>query len=191
MSSSALCVMTDFRKVPVATVGPDATLGQATDEMIAHGVRLLIVVEAERVLGLITARDTQGERPVQIVRERRLRFDDLRVRDLMAPLETMDLLELGRVMHAEVGDIVATLKNWGRQHALVGESDPTTGATRIRGVFSATQIGRQLGLPVQTSTLPGPSRRSRPPCRRNIERGFRVAAGGQACARSHRRFPYF
>jgi CBS domain-containing protein len=150
MSSSALCVMTDFRKVPVATVGPDATLGQATDEMIAHGVRLLIVVEAERVLGLITARDTQGERPVQIVRERRLRFDDLRVRDLMAPLETMDLLELGRVMHAEVGDIVATLKNWGRQHALVGESDPTTGATRIRGVFSATQIGRQLGLPVQT-----------------------------------------
>lgn len=150
MSSSALCVMTDFRKVPVATVGPDATLGQATDEMIARGVRLLIVVESERVLGLITARDTQGERPVQIVRERGGRYDDLRVRDLMAPLEAMDLLELGRVMHAEVGDVVSTLKNWGRQHALVGEKDPTTGATRIRGVFSATQIGRQLGLQVQT-----------------------------------------
>ncbi|MCA1790451.1 MAG: CBS domain-containing protein [Thioalkalivibrio sp.] len=150
MSSSALCVMTDFRKVPVATVGPDATLSQATEEMIARGVRLLIVVEAERVLGLITARDTQGERPIQIVHERGVRYPDLRVRDLMAPLETMDLLELGRVMHAEVGDIIATLKNWGRQHALVGERDPTTGAMRIRGVFSATQIGRQLGLQVQT-----------------------------------------
>jgi len=150
MSSSALCVMTDFRKVPVATVGPDATLSQATEEMIARGVRLLIVVEAERVLGLITARDTQGERPIQIVHERGVRYPDLRVRDLMAPLETMDLLDLGRVMHAEVGDIVATLKNWGRQHALVGERDPATGAMRIRGVFSATQIGRQLGLQVQT-----------------------------------------
>jgi len=150
LSSSALCVMTDFRKVPVATVSPDATLGQATDEMIARGVRLLIVVDAERVLGLITARDTQGERPVQIVQQRGLRFDDLRVRDLMAPLETMDLLELGRVMQAEVGDIVATLKNWGRQHALVGEKDPSSGGMRIRGVFSATQIGRQLGLQLQT-----------------------------------------
>lgn len=150
MSSSALCVMTDFRKVPVATIGPDATLGQATDEMIARGVRLLIVVEGEGVLGLITARDTQGERPIQIVHDRGVRYPDLRVRDLMAPLETMDLLELSRIMHAEVGDIVATLKNWGRQHALVGEKDSATGVTRIRGVFSATQIGRQLGLQVQT-----------------------------------------
>ena len=150
MSSSALCVMTDFRKTPVATVGPDATLVQATDEMIARGVRLLIVMEGEGVLGLITARDTRGERPIQIVRERGVRYDDLRVRDLMAPLATMDLLDLNRVMHAEVGDIVATLKNWGRQHALVGEKDPATGQTLIRGVFSATQIGRQLGLEVQT-----------------------------------------
>ena len=150
MSSSALCVMTEFRKVPVATIGPDATLSQATEEMIASGVRLLIVVEAERVLGLITARDTQGERPIQIVHERGVRYPDLRVRDLMAPLEAMDLLDLGRVMHAEVGDVVSTLKNWGRQHALVGEKDPTTGATCIRGIFSATQIGRQLGLQVQT-----------------------------------------
>ncbi len=150
MSSSALCVMTDFRKVPVATIGPDATLSQATEEMIARGVRLLIVGEGERVLGLITARDTQGERPIQIVHERGVRYPDLRVRELMAPLETMDLLDLDRVMQAEVGDIIATLKNWGRQHALVGERDPTTGATCIRGVFSATQIGRQLGLQVQT-----------------------------------------
>lgn len=150
MSSSALCVLTDFREVPVATIGPDATLSEATEEMIARGVRLLIVTEAEQVLGLITARDTQGERPIQMVHERGVRYDDLRVRDLMAPLESMDLLELGRVMHAEVGDIVATLKNWGRQHALVGQKDPATGAMRIRGVFSATQIGRQLGLQVQT-----------------------------------------
>lgn len=150
MSSSALCVMTDFRKVAVATIGPDKTLGQATEEMIARGVRLLIVVEDERVLGLITARDTQGERPIQIVHERGGRYDDLRVSDLMAPLEGMDLLDLQRVMHAEVGNIVATLKNSGRQHALVEEKDSATGSTRIRGVFSATQIGRQLGLPVQT-----------------------------------------
>ncbi len=150
LSSSALCVMTDFRKVPVATIGPEATLNQATEEMIARGVRLLIVADEERVLGLITARDTQGERPIQMVSERGVRHDDLRVRDLMASVENVDLLDMYRVMRADVGDIIATLKNWGRQHALVGQTDPTTGETCIRGVFSATQIGRQLGLQVQT-----------------------------------------
>jgi hypothetical protein len=45
VSSSALCVLTDFRKVPVATIGPDKTLNEATQEMIARGVRLLLVVE--------------------------------------------------------------------------------------------------------------------------------------------------
>ncbi|WP_018142314.1 MULTISPECIES: CBS domain-containing protein [unclassified Thioalkalivibrio] len=150
MASSALCVMTDFRKVPVATIGPDATLGQATEEMIAKGVRLLVVVDESRVRGLITARDTQGERPIQMVNERGMKHEDLRVRDLMAPVEDIDLLDMHRVMRADVGDIIATLKNWGRQHALVGQTNPETGETCIRGIFSATQIGRQLGLEVQT-----------------------------------------
>jgi hypothetical protein len=152
VSSSALCVMTDFRKVPVATIAPDETLNEATEEMIARGVRLLLVVDGaeDRVVGLVTARDTQGERPIQLIHERGGKYDDLRVRDLMASVEQIDLLDMSRVMRAEVGDIVATLKNWGRQHALVGEVDPQTGKTCIRGMFSATQIGRQLGLPVQT-----------------------------------------
>lgn len=150
LASSALCVMTDFRRVPVATIGPEATLNQATEQMISRGVRLLIVMDSERVLGLITARDTQGERPVQMVNERGMRYDDLRVRDLMVPLDDVDLLDMQRVMQADVADIVATLKDWGRQHALVGQRDPQTGETRIRGIFSATQIGRQLGIQVQT-----------------------------------------
>jgi len=151
VSSSALCVMTDFRKVPVATIGPTATLTEATQAMIKRGVRLLLVVDdGEDVIGLITARDTQGERPIQMVHEHGGRYDDLQVRDLMAPVDGIDLLEMSRVMRAEVGDVVATLKNWGRQHALVGELDAATGKHRIRGMFSATQIGRQLGLPVQT-----------------------------------------
>lgn len=151
LASSALCVMTDFRRVPVATIGPEATLNQATEQMIAKGVRLLIVVDdARRVRGLITARDTQGERPVQMVNERGMRHEDLRVRDLMAPIDDVDLLDMQRVMQADVADIIATLKDWGRQHALVGQTDPATGETRIRGMFSATQIGRQLGVQVQT-----------------------------------------
>lgn len=150
-ASPAIRVMTSLRQVSAGTIRPDATIVEATQTMIARGVRLLLVVDRDNlVVGLITARDTRGERPVRLVHEQGGRFEDLQVRDVMTPRDAIDLIEIRDVMRAEVRDIVATLKDQGRQHALVADTDPITGRIRICGIFSATQIGRQLGLPVQT-----------------------------------------
>jgi signal-transduction protein with cAMP-binding, CBS, and nucleotidyltransferase domain len=149
--SPALCVMTDLKQVSAATTGPDVTLAQATQTMISRGVRLLLVVDRDNeVLGLITARDTQGERPVQLIQKQGGKFGDLLVKDLMCPREAIDLMDIDDVLHAKVRDIVATLEVLKRQHAIVGEHDPITHQMRIRGIFSATQIGRQLGAAIQT-----------------------------------------
>ncbi len=150
MNSPAISVMTDLRIVTAATIGPEATLAEATRTMMARNVRLLLVVDAEQaILGLITARDTHGERPIQWLHERGGKYADLLVSDLMIATGDVDVINIRDVLHAEVGHIVATLKASGRQHALVVEQDPVTGSTRIRGIFSATQIGRQLGCAVQ------------------------------------------
>jgi len=149
--SPAMCVMTDFRQVSVATIGPDATLAQANQTMISRGVRLLLVTgRDDEVLGLITSRDTSGEKPIQMVQERGGKFADLLVADMMCPRERIDLIDVRDVLAAKVSDIVATLKSLHRQHTMVGERDPVSGKIRIRGVFSATQIGRQLGMAIQT-----------------------------------------
>ena len=149
--SPAMCVMTDFKQVSVATIGPEATLAQANQTMISRGVRLLLVINRdEEVIGLITSRDTSGEKPIQMVQERGGKFADLLVRDLMCPRERIDLLDTRDVLTAKVGDIVATMKHFKRQHLMAGERDPISGKVRIRGVFSATQIGRQLGAAIQT-----------------------------------------
>ncbi|MDP2169385.1 MAG: CBS domain-containing protein [Rhodocyclaceae bacterium] len=149
--SPALAVMTDLKQVTVATTGPDATLAQATQTMISRGVRLLLVVDRDDiVLGLITSRDTLGEKPIKLIKAQGGKHSDLLVSDLMCPRDDIDLVSINDVLHATVGDIVATLKNLKRQHALVGERNPITKQTRIRGIFSATQIGRQLGAAVQT-----------------------------------------
>jgi CBS domain containing-hemolysin-like protein len=149
--SPAMCVMTDFKQVSVATIGPEATLGQANQTMISRGVRLLLVINRdEEVIGLITSRDTSGEKPIQMVQERGGKYADLLVRDLMCPRERIDLLDTRDVLTAKVGDIVATMKHFKRQHLMAGERDPISGKVRIRGVFSATQIGRQLGAAIQT-----------------------------------------
>jgi len=149
-TSPAIAVMTDLRQVSAATIGAEATLSDATRTMVARNVRLLLVVAADQsVVGLITARDTQGERPIQWLHDRGGKRADLRVSDLMIRTEDIDMLEMKDVLHAEVGHIVASLEAWGRQHALVSERDALTGTTRVRGIFSATQIGRQLGVAVQ------------------------------------------
>jgi hypothetical protein len=84
------------------------------------------------------------------LRERGGKHGELTVADLMVPRSAIDVLDIGTVLRAEVGHIVATLKEVGRQHALVVDTDPLSGEEMVRGIFSATQIGRQLGMPILT-----------------------------------------
>ena len=150
IDSPALDVMTDLRKVYAATVSTRERIAVATQIMIARRVRLLLVVNANGVIeGLLSARDTMGEKPVNLLQERRgARFDDLIVSDLMVPRQQIDVLDIETVRSANVGSIISTLKQNGRQHALVIETDPKLGVEFVRGIFSATQIARQLGVPI-------------------------------------------
>jgi hypothetical protein len=154
--SPALEVMTDLERVAPATIRPQAPLTGANQFMITRGVRLLLVVDdGENVLGVITATDLLGERPMLAATERGLRRDELTVSDVMTPAERVDVLALAEVQGARVGHILETLRRAGRQHALVVDADVTPGKppfvpevrrSMVRGVFSVTQIARQLGV---------------------------------------------
>ena len=151
MDSPAVAVMTDLCQVPAATIRPDATAAQATQAMIARGVRLLLVVDAAGfVEGVVTARDTMGEKPVKMLEEKGGKHAELLVADLMTPREKIEGIDMTNVLKSMVGHIVTTLRDSARQHALVVDRDPITGEQRIRGIFSATQIARQLGISIQT-----------------------------------------
>lgn len=153
--SPAVEAMTDFTRITAVSIAATATLPEANRLMIARGVRLLLVTDDnEQVLGLITARDTLGEKPMQVIQARSCNHSEVLVKELMTPIGTIDTLTLTEVMSARVMDILETLKHQGRQHILVEDSEPMTRNPRVRGLFSATQIGRLLGVPVQGFELP-------------------------------------
>lgn len=154
--SPAIDVMTDLSRVAAATIDGHATIDEAHHAMIAHGVRALFVVEAgDIVRGIITATDVLGERPIQFAVKRGLRHADVLVRDVMTAAELLEAMAFDDVLNARVGDVVATLRLSGRQHALViepGDKPDRAAAMRtLRGMFSVTQIARQLGLPPQSA----------------------------------------
>ena len=145
--SPAIEAMTDFSRVTAVTVNAAASLAEANAMMISRGVRLLMVSGADdQVVGLITARDILGEKPMQLAQARGGKRDDLTVKDLMVAVGNIDTLYLSEVMNARVIDILNALKSQGRQHIMVEDVDPATGLPRVRGIFSATQIGRLLGV---------------------------------------------
>lgn len=148
--SPATEVMTDLRRISAVTVDAGASIVEANRVMVARGVRALFVVdEGRRVLGIITATDLLGERPMQFAQGRGIRHDEVAVRDIMTPADRLEVLQLRDVLAARVGDVVATLRFAGRQHALVVDGQGVPGRHTICGMFSLTQIGRSLGLPAQ------------------------------------------
>ena len=119
--------------------------------MIARGVRSLFVVSPDGyVLGLITATDILGERPMRVSQARGVRRGELDAGDVMTPAAAVVAFTLRDVQGAKVGHIVASLKQASRHHALVAEVLPD-GGERIRGIFSASEISRRLGEPVHIS----------------------------------------
>lgn len=154
IDSPAVEVMTDLRRIPAATIDLDAPLDAANRFMIRRGVRLLLVTDDERqVLGLITANDVLGEKPVQFALQRGIKRQDIRVRDIMTPREKLEVLLYADLVQTEVGHVVATLKHSGRQHALVIDLSADGTVQTLRGIFSASQIARQLGVAIQTTEV--------------------------------------
>lgn len=147
LESPAVLTMTDLRQIAAFTIEPHVSIAWAHETMRANGVRLLLVTNSEgEVIGLITANDIQGQKPLQLLHEMRLRRAEILVRDIMTPKSDLDCVTLNEVMVASVGHVLETLRRLGRHHALVCECDHIGAASSIRGIFSATRLSQQLGI---------------------------------------------
>jgi CBS-domain-containing membrane protein len=146
----ALSVMTDFAIVSVYTISALENIEAARARMIHQAVRLLLVVDdMNTIIGLVTATDLSSEKPMQIIQSQGIRHNDVLVKDIMTPREKLQVLWIEDVQKACVGDVVATLQAHGRQHALVADRQ-TDRSQVLRGMFSASQISRQLGMAIST-----------------------------------------
>jgi CBS domain-containing protein len=154
LDSPALEVLTDLTRVRAATTSPSTTLRQAEQIMINQGVRMLLVVsDMPAIEGLVTTTDLHGDTQMRLVQQRNIRYDELRVADVMTGLAELDAIDYEVMKLATVSNVIATLRRYGRNHLLVIEGPTAETPRRVRGVISRAQIERQLGSPIAVTEV--------------------------------------
>ncbi len=139
-------VMTDFTLQTPVLVAAERSIDDALRDMMVAGVRALLVTRGEKVIGLVTSYDIQGERPLQFLNNSGFtRHDEIQVGHIMTPWERVPTLEWETVRAARVQDLAARFRaHRVTTHIVVLERAEQGGAI-VRGLFSRTQLERQLG----------------------------------------------
>ncbi|MFN3603095.1 MAG: CBS domain-containing protein [Leptonema sp. (in: bacteria)] len=147
----AIKAMTDLKKIPARIIYPNETIDAANEKMIANKVRLLFVVNySDQILGIITAQDILGEKPIQFAQEFNIKRNQILVKDIMTAAENLDVIEIKTLTLSTVADIIETLRQKKRQHILVVDYQGPNNEKTVRGIFSLNQIARQLGISIRT-----------------------------------------
>ncbi|MCW8931768.1 MAG: CBS domain-containing protein [Gammaproteobacteria bacterium] len=153
LEDPAIKVMTDLKIVSAVTISPSCTLDEATDRMLKLKVKLLFVTDSKnRIIGLITYSDIQGERPIQFQQANGVSRSEICVLDIMTGIETIDAIDWSVIEKSRVGDIAMTMRKLNRQHALVLEH-PSEDIYQIRGIFSISLLSKSLGINIETTEV--------------------------------------
>lgn len=147
--------MTDFNRFTPYLAELFTSIGEAQATLIKHRVRMLLVHDAaDYIIGLLTSRDLESDKPARILAKAGGVWDNLKVVDLMTIRPKLQALLMKDVLNARIGNIIATLRQVNRQHTLVIDIHPDTGQPAVRGLFSLSQIGLQLGLDIDPTRQP-------------------------------------
>ncbi|MBB70882.1 MAG: hypothetical protein CMF50_00600 [Legionellales bacterium] len=154
LDDSALDVMLDYKHVKAITINADAPISEARAEMQFCGVHLLLVTDKDaRVVGLISSEDILGEKPVVITESRHIARADITVKMVMTPQSDIIAIPMEELRITRVGHVLQTLKNAKQHYALVVEINPDTQAQTVRGLFSLSQISKQLSINISDEEL--------------------------------------
>jgi CBS-domain-containing membrane protein len=145
LTDPAYRVMTDFAHERPITTPEDRSIEDALDDMFRFGIRALLVMRDDKVTGLITSYDIQGERALQFMQNSSFtRHDEIQVGYIMTYWRDLPVIDWHTVCDAQVGEILAIFKEVGTTHIVVVEANGI-GPMVVRGLISRTRLDRQLG----------------------------------------------
>lgn len=141
----ALSVMTDFRERSSVTVSETTTIDAALEHMKHTGVRCAFAIDEPQrlVVGLITAYDIMGEKPMRHMQATSTARSHVLVKDLMTRLPDWQVVEVKLIERHTVAAVARLFDETLLTHVIVTETDER-GMQRLRGILSASKVRRLL-----------------------------------------------
>jgi CBS-domain-containing membrane protein len=140
----AILAITDFSREHPVTVDVERQIDDALSDMIVLGVRALLVLEEQHIVGLITSYDIQGERPLQFLQSSNYRHHrDIRVADIMTPWDALTAIDWESIQSMSAGELLKMLEEARLTHVLVVEVAGRNSCI-IRALVSRARLVRQL-----------------------------------------------
>jgi CBS-domain-containing membrane protein len=148
LQDPALTVMTDFRERASVTVPDTAAIDEALEHMRHTGVRCAFAIDDRRriVVGLITAYDITGEKPMQYMQSGAIPRREVLVRDIMQEISECRVADIKQIERATVAAVSNMFAKNRLTHVPVMETSET-GEQRLRGLLSAAKVKRLLSRP--------------------------------------------
>jgi CBS domain-containing protein len=144
-SDPAIHAITDFTREHPVTVDEERQIDDALHDMIHLGVRAMLVVREQRIVGLITSYDIQGERPLQFLQTSTYtRHHEIRVGHIMTPWDRLLAVDWESIQSARAGDLLHVLEEAGITHLLVIETGKKNTVPTVRALVSRARLTRQL-----------------------------------------------
>ncbi|MDB6085211.1 MAG: domain containing rane protein [Gammaproteobacteria bacterium] len=147
LKDPAVNAMTDFmHKFPIS-VAPERPIDEALADMMRFGIRALLVISGESVVGLITSYDIEGIRPVKFSQRSNItRREYIRVGDIMTEWEDLPTVDWSTIQSARISDLLEIFHGVSLMHLLVVEGEHAGGPTVVRGLISRARIDRRLNV---------------------------------------------
>jgi CBS domain-containing protein len=143
LGDPARTVMTDFNEHNIVSVRAEQQIDEALEHMRHAGVRSAFVLDTSRtrVLGLVTAYDIMGEKPLRFAQDMGTAREQVIVGDIMERAADWKVLKLADIERATVAAVLDAFKQSRRTHLPVIADEPG-GPARVRGVFSSAKVLR-------------------------------------------------
>ncbi len=144
MTSPATMFFTDFDQTEPLIVDASTSADLARLLMLKAHAKLNLVVDSDdKVLGVVSLEEV-SDQSITAKLSKNIKRDTITVADLMVPKSNIQGLDYTQVEHADIETVIEHLKTNGQQYCLVVDK----GSNKIRGVFSANDISRQLGVDI-------------------------------------------
>lgn len=141
MHSPAMEVFTDFVRQHPMLLEQGTTISSARETMKNTHTSLFLVIDGrEKFRGVVTLENLLSERLLRESGHSRMRSDEMTVEHVMTPKSHLRAIRFTSLQLANVGDVLATLKEYGQQHLMVVLGEPGS----IRGIVSTHTIARRM-----------------------------------------------